>query len=78
MAALADDRVDWRDKGLPAGWSGLTPAQICAGAPDLFDAGPLGPVRVLSAAALSHNPSTMAGWCARYGVELAPHGKTTQ
>ena len=76
MAALADDRVDWRFKGLPAAWAGLTAGQICADAPDLFDAGPLGPVCVLSAEALSHNLSTMADWCARHGVELAPHGKT--
>jgi D-serine deaminase-like pyridoxal phosphate-dependent protein len=76
VAALADERVDWRFKGLPAGWADQTAAQICAGAPDLFDAGPLGPVCVLSAEALSHNLATMAGWCARHGVELAPHGKT--
>jgi D-serine deaminase-like pyridoxal phosphate-dependent protein len=76
VAALADDRVDWRFKGLPAAWAGLTPARICADAPDLFAAGPLGPVCVLSAEALTHNLSTMAGWCARHGVELAPHGKT--
>lgn len=76
VAALADERVDWRFKGLPTGWSGLTPAQICADAPDLFGAGPLGPVCVLHDDALRHNLATMAGWCAGHGVELAPHGKT--
>lgn len=76
VAALADDRVDWRFKGLPAGWSGLTPAQICAGAPDLFTAGPWGPVCVLHDDALRHNLATMAEWCAARHVELAPHGKT--
>ncbi|WP_319429668.1 alanine racemase [Mycobacterium sp. RTGN5] len=76
VAALGDDRVDWRYKGLPAAWAGQTAAEICAGTPDLFDAGPPGPVCVLSAEALSHNLATMAGWCARHGVELAPHGKT--
>ena len=76
VAELADERVDWRFKGLPAAWSGRTVAQICAEAPDLFDAGPLGPVCVLHDEALRHNLSTMAGWCARHGVELAPHGKT--
>ncbi|GAY19202.1 alanine racemase [Mycobacterium sp. shizuoka-1] len=76
VAALGDDPVDWRFKGLPVAWSGRTPAQICADTPDLVAAGPLGPVCVLSAAALSHNLSTMARWCARRGVELAPHGKT--
>ncbi|KAA0104163.1 alanine racemase [Mycolicibacterium sp. P1-5] len=76
VAELADERVDWRFKGLPAAWSGRTVAQICAEAPDLFDAGPLGPVCVLHDEALRHNLSTMARWCARHGVELAPHGKT--
>ncbi len=76
VAVLADEPVDWRFKGLPAAWTGRTPAQICADAPDLFDAGPLGPVCVLHAEALSHNLATMAGWCAGRAVELAPHGKT--
>ncbi|MBB3749343.1 D-serine deaminase-like pyridoxal phosphate-dependent protein [Mycolicibacterium sp. BK634] len=76
VAALADERVDLRYKGLPAAWAGLTATEICAAAPDLFDAGPLGPVCVLSEQALSHNLATMADWCSRHGVELAPHGKT--
>ncbi|AKK29681.1 alanine racemase [Mycobacterium sp. EPa45] len=76
VADLADERVDWRFKGLPAAWSGRTVAQICAEAPALLAAGPLGPVCVLHDEALRHNLSTMASWCARHGVELAPHGKT--
>jgi D-serine deaminase-like pyridoxal phosphate-dependent protein len=76
VAALAHERVDWRFKGLPVSWSGRTVAQICAERPDLFAGGPLGPVCVLDAAALEHNLLTMAQWCARHGVELAPHGKT--
>lgn len=35
------------------------------------------PVAVLDQAALDHNLATMAAWCARNGVELCPHGKTT-
>lgn len=76
LAALAQERVDWRFKGLPTSWTGCTVAEICAQRPELFGAGPLGPVCVLSATALEHNLMTMAGWCARHGVELAPHGKT--
>ena len=76
VSALADQPVDWRFKGLPAEWSGMTPAQICARTPDLFDAGPLGPVCVLRAGALQHNLTVMADWCSDHGVELAPHGKT--
>ncbi|WP_059016585.1 alanine racemase [Mycobacterium sp. M26] len=76
VAALAQERVDWRFKGLPTSWTGRTVAEICAQRPELFSAGPLGPVCVLSATALEHNLVTMAAWCARHGVELAPHGKT--
>ena len=73
---MADEPLDWRYKGLPASWSGRTPAQICAAAPSLLDAGALGPVCVLRAEALTHNLATMARWCRDRGVELAPHGKT--
>ncbi|MBO0879321.1 MAG: alanine racemase [Mycobacterium sp.] len=76
VAALADEPVDVHSKGLPISWSGRTPAQICATTPNLFAAGPVGPVCALRGDALAHNLSTMAAWCARRGVELAPHGKT--
>lgn len=76
VAALGDQRVDWRHKGLPVAWTGRMAAEIRAERPDLFAAGPLGPICVLRADALEHNLTTMAGWCARHGVELAPHGKT--
>ncbi len=76
VAALDDQRVDWRHKGLPVAWTGRAAAEIRAERPDLFAAGPLGPVCVLRADALEHNLATMAAWCARHGVELAPHGKT--
>lgn len=76
LSALADELLDWRFKGLPAGWSGQTPAQICAARPRFFAEGPLGPVCVLRADALAHNLHTMARWCDERGVALAPHGKT--
>jgi D-serine deaminase-like pyridoxal phosphate-dependent protein len=76
VAALADEPVDVHCKGLPVSWSGRTPAQICATTPDLFAAGPVGPVCTLRADALAQNLATMATWCARRRVELAPHGKT--
>jgi D-serine deaminase-like pyridoxal phosphate-dependent protein len=75
IAALADDPLDWRYKGLPASWWGRTPGQIAAETPKVFD-GAVGPVCVLRAEALTHNLTTMAGWCRERGVELAPHGKT--
>lgn len=76
VAALADEPLDWRFKGLPASWWGRTPAQICAAAPKLVDEDAVGPLCVLRSEALSHNLSTMALWCRDRGVELAPHGKT--
>jgi D-serine deaminase-like pyridoxal phosphate-dependent protein len=76
VAALADERLDWRFKGLPASWWGRTPAEVCAQSPELFEAGAVGPVCVLHAEALRHNLDTMHRWCRERGVELAPHGKT--
>ncbi|HEX2398632.1 MAG TPA: alanine racemase [Mycobacterium sp.] len=76
VAALADEVIDWRFKGLPAAWWGHSAAQICAEAPDLFEGGAVAPVCVLRAEALAHNLTAMAGWCGERGVELAPHGKT--
>ncbi len=76
IAALADEPLDWRFKGLPASWWGRSPAQIVAAAPNLFDDGTVGPICVLRADALGHNLATMADWCRERGVELAPHGKT--
>ncbi|HUM00222.1 MAG TPA: alanine racemase [Mycobacterium sp.] len=76
VAALADEPLDWRFKGLPPSWAGRTPAQICADRPALFGDGPTGPVCVLRADALTHNLRTMADWCRDAGVEIAPHGKT--
>src|SRR6202165_731584 len=76
VAALADEPMDWRFKGLPASWWGRSPAQVCAQAPNLLDDGAVGPVCVLRADGLAHNLATMARWCRDRGVELAPHGKT--
>ena len=76
VAALADEPLDWRFKGLPALWWGRTPAQLGAQRPKVFDDGAVGPVCVLRAEAITHNLTTMAGWCRDRGVELAPHGKT--
>lgn len=75
VAALGDEPLDWRFKGLPASWWGLTPAQVCESAPALFS-GAVGPVCALRDDALATNIATMARWCREHDVELAPHGKT--
>lgn len=76
FAALAGERLDWRFKGIPAGWRDATAADILAAAPVLFEAGVTGPLCVLRETALDHNLATMATWCRDRGVLLAPHGKT--
>jgi D-serine deaminase-like pyridoxal phosphate-dependent protein len=75
VAALAQEPLGWRFKGLPASWWGRTPADVCAESPRLLDEA-VGPVCVLGADALADNLATMARWCDERGVELAPHGKT--
>lgn len=76
LAALDDEPLDWRFKGLPAAWWGRTAAQVSSLRPAFFDDGPSGPVCVLRESALVHNLTTMSKWCADREVELAPHGKT--
>lgn len=76
VAALSDEVLDWRYKGVPSAWWGSTPAQVCAAEANPFDDGAVGPLCVLNASALTHNLETMATWCRDHGVELAPHGKT--
>ena len=44
---------------------------------DLFTAGFHWPIAVLHESALRRNSATMAAYCERHGVSLAPHGKTT-
>ncbi|GAA1136950.1 amino acid deaminase [Kribbella jejuensis] len=75
VAALADQQVSWRDKALPPGFWGRTVADVLAEKPRLSQLPT--PLMTLSAAGLRHNVDTLATWCARHGVELAPHGKTT-
>lgn len=76
VAALADEPMDWRYKGLPSQWWGLTPADVRGAGADPFTAGAVGPLCVLRESAVADNLSTMAAWCRERGVELAPHGKT--
>ncbi|WP_370065154.1 amino acid deaminase [Mycobacterium sp. MAA66] len=76
VTALGDDPIDWRHKGLPSSWWGQTPVQVSRRLPNLFADGAVSPVCTLRAQPLAHNLVTMARWCRRHGVLLAPHGKT--
>jgi D-serine deaminase-like pyridoxal phosphate-dependent protein len=75
VAALADQQVSWQDKALPPAFWGRTVAEVLAGRPRLSQLPT--PLMTLSAPGLRHNVDTLATWCTRHGVELAPHGKTT-
>lgn len=75
VAALAEERLDWRFKAVPAAGWGSTVAEYLATGPTLDDLST--PLVTLDASALDHNLTTMAQWCAKAGVGLAPHGKTT-
>ncbi|GAA0523681.1 amino acid deaminase [Saccharopolyspora subtropica] len=77
VRALHDERIDWRFKGMPTASFGSTVGEFLAQRPKLFEAGFVGPVLTLDRAAMEHNLRTMAQWCARHGLQLAPHGKTT-
>ncbi|GAA1339236.1 amino acid deaminase [Catellatospora bangladeshensis] len=77
VAAIRHERLDWRFKGMPASAFGATIGEVADRRLDLFADGFVGPLVVLDAAALEHNLTTMATWCAEHGVLLAPHGKTT-
>ncbi|WP_340688355.1 amino acid deaminase [Amycolatopsis coloradensis] len=77
VAAVREERVDWRFRSVAPSLSGLTIGEAAARGAKLFDDGFLGPFVVLDEEAVEHNLRTMAGWCAERGVALAPHGKTT-
>ncbi|GAA4707553.1 alanine racemase [Phytohabitans rumicis] len=71
------DKIDWRTKGI--WWPGppVTPAEFAAARHDLFGGAFTWPVLVADGAAIAHNIDTLAAFCARHGLEFAPHGKTT-
>ncbi len=77
VAAVREERVDWRFRSVAPSLSGLTIGEAAARGAKLFDDGFLGPFVVLDDEAVEHNLRTMAGWCAERGIALAPHGKTT-
>ncbi|MER6298535.1 alanine racemase [Kitasatospora sp. NPDC001539] len=75
VAALADETLDWRFKAAPPESWGHSVRDWLATGPTLSSLGT--PLLTLDAAALDHNVRTMADWCAKAGVALTPHGKTT-
>lgn len=74
LAALEETTIDWRFKGWPA--SGTPIGELAAAELDA-QRDLAHPALLLREPALEHNLRTMASWCERHGVLLAPHGKTT-
>ncbi|MCQ4214425.1 alanine racemase [Streptomyces longispororuber] len=74
---LAQERVDFRFKGLPPEADGLTVAELAARRLNLFTDGFTTPVLALSAERLEHNLALMETYATRHGLAFAPHGKTS-
>jgi D-serine deaminase-like pyridoxal phosphate-dependent protein len=69
--------ADWSTKGLWLPDDAVPDDAFAAAGHGLFE-GPFGwPVMVAKRSAMAANIATMAAYCARHGVEIAPHGKTT-
>ncbi|MFG2023798.1 amino acid deaminase [Streptomyces sp. NPDC048825] len=77
LAALAEERVDHRFKGLPPDADGLTIGELTAQRRNLFTDGFTTPVLALSAERLEHNLQLMETYATRHGLAFAPHGKTS-
>ncbi|MFE9649936.1 amino acid deaminase [Streptomyces sp. NPDC006365] len=77
LAALAEERVDHRFKGLPPDAEGLTIGELTAERRNLFTDGFTTPVLALSAERLEHNLQLMETYTTRHGLAFAPHGKTS-
>jgi D-serine deaminase-like pyridoxal phosphate-dependent protein len=79
LAALRECPAEPTDKGLgllAPGTAGPSPAELARTRPPVHAAGFGYPVLTLRESALAGNLEAMAAYCARAGVELAPHGKT--
>lgn len=72
---LAAQPLDWRQKGFGPLSRPLAVRDLAGASVRLSDLG--SPMLTIDAAALNHNVTAMASWCAGRGVSLAPHGKTT-
>jgi D-serine deaminase-like pyridoxal phosphate-dependent protein len=77
VAALREERLDHRFKGLPPDAAGLTVGELAAQRRTLTDGGFTTPLLVLSAEALDHNLGVLEHWTEERGLAFAPHGKTS-
>ena len=76
LAALRERPIEATEKGFGALRGRASAASLAAARPPLTEAGLVYPLATLRDSALENNLAAMAGYCARAGVALAPHGKT--
>ena len=76
LGALHERPIDPTEKGFGALRGRASAASLAAARRPLREAGLTYPLLTLRESALRDNLAAMAAWCARAGVELAPHGKT--
>lgn len=74
---IPEGSVDWRTKGIWNPGPPIPDSEFAAARHPLFDGAFTWPLMVARKRALDHNIATLAGFCARRGLEFAPHGKTT-
>jgi D-serine deaminase-like pyridoxal phosphate-dependent protein len=77
MLDIPEERIDWRAKGFWLPDASLTAAGLVADRPGIFDGGFTWPLLVIRDSAVRANIATMAAYCARHGMDFAPHAKTT-
>jgi D-serine dehydratase len=76
LEALKKEPLDEWHKGLPAG-SRTAPNEAVGRRWNILNGDLPFPLLLLKEAALDHNLRTMAEWCDRNNLLIAPHGKTT-
>jgi D-serine dehydratase len=76
LGALRRRPIEPVEKGFGALREPASAASLAAARPPLRGAGLTYPLLTLRESALRNNLAAMASYCARAGVELAPHGKT--
>ena len=77
MLDIPEEQIDWRSKGFWTPDGALTAAQLAGAKPSIFDGGFTWPLLVVRRSAVEANIATMAAYCARHGMDFAPHAKTT-
>jgi D-serine dehydratase len=77
VAALGDELLDWRYKGMPPDRPPVRLGDLGAQGWDALGGDLALPAMLLSEPALQANVDSMAAFCSEHGALLAPHGKTT-